>query len=315
VGTLPELPWLSRVAGRYVLPVWFAIWSTVYVVGFTRDGTWAFDARIYYRAASLWVSGGDPWSASASTTQGGVYHFAGLPPTVLAYAPFTILPEDVFAIGMSVTSWFAAIFLVRRLRLAWWWLLFPPLVLGVGSANPGVLLVALLVWGNPLAEAVAAALKVYAVVPMVGNLRWRGLAAAALFAVLSGVFFPGLWRAYGEQGASVAGRLIGEAGGGAGATAYWWLIPPTVAAVAIIAWRNRSAAGWLAVPGVWPSGQFHYAVTALPVMRLWPAALFAMPVYGMPAVAVILHAWLMIRDDVRRDQRLEADPPNGAPPP
>jgi hypothetical protein len=238
-----------------------------------------------------------------------MYHFAAPPPALVLYAPFTIVPEAFFANGMIVASIAAAVCIVRRLRLAWWWLLFPPLLLGVGSANPGIILLALLLWGHPVAEAVAAGLKVYAVVPMFTERRWRGLAVSLIAAAITVIAFSSLWAAYVEQSPAITRRLVVELKGGEGATAYWWLVPPTVVAVAFIAWRDLRAAGWLVVPALWPSGQFHYAVMALPVIRLLPAAAFAMPVKGMPAVAVILHAWLLLRDDViaRRRNRDRVD--------
>ena len=188
----------------------------------------------------------------------------------------------------------AAVYIIRRLELPWWWLAFPPLVLGVGSANPGVVLLALLLWGHPVAEAIACGLKVYAVVPLVARKRVAGLAASAFVFGITVILAPGL-VAYLNQGQEVTGRLVTEALGGAGASAFLWLIPLTVLAIIVIARYDLPAAGWLAVPALWPAGQFHYAVMALPVVRLWPAALMAMPVPGFLAVAVILQAWLIVR--------------------
>lgn len=293
--------WLRSVAARFLLPIWFSTWSIWYFLVLARSGTWNFDAHIYYRAAAAWLDGGDPWAVGvALETTGRVYHFAGLPPTLFLYAPFTVLPEDAFAIALLVASAVAAIYIVRRLALAWWWLLFPPLVIGVGSANPGVILLALLLLGGPVAEAAAAGLKVYAVVPMLAQRRWRGLVLMAYAGTLSLALFPDTWAQYLSQAGDISTRLVVEADGGVGATAFWWLAPPTVAAVLVIAWLDRKAAGWLAVPALWSSAQFHYSVMALPVIRFLPAALFAVPIYGMPAAAVILHAWLLLWERSRR---------------
>jgi hypothetical protein len=293
------LPWLRSVGERYLLPLWFTIWSLRYASVLTMLGTWNFDAHIYYRGAQAWLAGGSAWAAYATAANGREYHFAGLPPTLLLYAPFTVLPEEVFAWGFFVASAVAAVFVVRRLRLAWWWLLFPPLVVGVGSANPGVILLAVLLWGHPLGEAVAAGLKVYAVVPLIARWRWRGLAVGILALVLSVFMFAGLWGAYLGHAGTIAARLVAEADGGVGATAYAWLVPVTLVAVGVIAWLDLPAAGWLAVPALWPSAQFHYAVMALPVISPLTAVLFAVPIAGMPAVAVVLYAWAILWKRVR----------------
>lgn len=303
------MTWLRSIAARFLLPFWFVLWSSWYLLALTRSGTWNFDAHIYYRAATAFVSGGDPWAAGVVLEgSSSVYHFAGLPPTLILYAPFTILPEEVFAFGLLGASCWAAVFIIRRLSLRWWWLLFPPLVIGVGSANPGVILLALLLLRHPVAEAAAAGLKVYAVLPLVANRRWAGLMVAVVAWGLSLALFPSVWIAYFAQGGAVVGRLVQEANGGTGATAVLGLIPLTLLAILLIAWLDRESAGWLVVPALWPAGQFHYSVMALPVIRLLPAALFAVPIYGMPAVAVVLHAWLLLWERAGNHRHLDAGP-------
>ena len=113
---------------------------------------------------------------------GSTYHFAGLPPAVLAFVPTAWLPESVVAIVSAGVSFAAGAWIIGRLGLAWWWLLFPPLVMGALSANPGVVLLALLLSRWPPAEGLAGALKVYAILPMLAERRWRGLAAFGLIA-------------------------------------------------------------------------------------------------------------------------------------
>lgn len=288
-------PWFRAVALRYLVPAWFLIFALVHVIDIVPEGRLGFDGRIYQRAAAAWLQGMDPWSTGI-TLPDRTYHFAGLPPTVLAFVPTTVVPEDVFGAISVIVSGACAVWIVRKLNLAWSWLLFPPLVQGVLLGQPGVWVLALLLTDHPAAEALAAGFKVCAVVPLLARFRLAGMVVFAVATLISIAFFAHLWVLWAHQGVVVASRLVGEASGGVGATAYWWLIPPTVVAVGVIALLNRRAAGWLAVPALWPSAQYHYPVMALPAIRVLPALVFAVPILGAAAVAVILHAWLMLWD-------------------
>ena len=127
---------------------------------------------------------------------GQTFHFSGLPPTVLAFIPFAALPESVTAWGWVGLSVAAAILIVRRLKLSWWYLAFPPLVLGVYAGNPQIALLALLLVG---AGPLGAVLKVYAVVPMAGEGRWRALALTGAIFAASVAVAPGLWTSWWDQ--------------------------------------------------------------------------------------------------------------------
>ena len=93
------------------------------------------DAVIYARGARNFLDGGNPWDA-ALTIAGNSFHFAGLPPTVLAFVPFARMPEELVAIAWVAASLACAMLILRRLQLPIWYGLFPPLVLGVYSGNP-----------------------------------------------------------------------------------------------------------------------------------------------------------------------------------
>jgi len=296
-------PWIRAVALRYLVPAWFLVFALAHVLDIVPEGRLGIDGRIYQRAASAWLNGMDPW-ATGITLPDRTYHFAGLPPTVVAFIPSTIVPEHVFGAVSFVVSAVSAVWIVRKLHLAWWWLLFPPLVLGVLLGQPGIWVLALLLTAHPAAEALAAAFKIYALVPLVARLRYLGILIFVAASVASVVTMLDLWVLWAQQGLAVASRLVDEAAGGAGASARWWLVPPTAAAILYIAVLDRRAAGWLAVPAMWPSAQYHYPAMALPAIRVLPALVFAMPVAGAPAVAVIVHALLMAWD--RAARRLEA---------
>ena len=156
-----------RFAWPWVLAAWFA-WNTWQRITFFVDRSFpvGIDATIYYRGAQAWLQGEDPWSASVKVL-GTDFHYAGTPATTVALAPFTILGEQAFTLLAVAAGLAAAVFIVWRLRLGWYWLLFPPLTEGLFSANPQILVLGLLLLGWAPASAFATMLKVYAFVPAV----------------------------------------------------------------------------------------------------------------------------------------------------
>src|SRR3954466_13002740 len=103
-----------RLAFRFLLPVWFAVLGIghLFLLGTDAIGV---DTRIYYRGSAAWLAGGDPWQATASYTVSygtNYYHFAGFPPTVIAFAPITLLPEGVAAAIWEVLTVAAAMYVV-----------------------------------------------------------------------------------------------------------------------------------------------------------------------------------------------------------
>lgn len=115
-------PFVRRFAQTRLLPVTFLVSSLSHAVGLAAGGFWGIDALIYYRGASAWLAGRDPWEAYAASRD-AVFHFSALPTTVVTLAPFTILPEPVFAGAMIAAGAISALFIVRTLSLPWWWLL------------------------------------------------------------------------------------------------------------------------------------------------------------------------------------------------
>ena len=202
------------------------------------------------------------------------------------------MPEAFVAWGWVMISVLAAVLIVRRLGLAWWYLAFPPLVAGTVSGNPQVLLVALLTFGlGPF----AAILKVYAVVPLVGERRWRAIALTVVLFVGSAAVAPNLWAAYLGDLGPITSRLAAEAGGGFSAWGQPFpVLVATVVALAVIARYDRRAAGWLAIPALWPASEYHYATMVLPVATPVFALAMALPWYGVPAVVTIGYAALLV---------------------
>ena len=228
--------------------------------------------------------GQDPWAANV-VINGATFHFAGLPPTVLAFVPFAVLPElltSAFWIAAGIGS---AVVIVRRLRLPVWYLAFPPFVSGVWTGNPQLPLVALLVIGG---GALAPILKVFGVVPLLGERRWWSLAACLLIFGASWVAANELWMRFLADAPAIAAHQLSETNGGLSA---WGQPMPflvvTGAALVVLAALDAHAAGWLAIPAVWPGSQLSYGTMALPVATPALAAAMAYPLPGLPAAALV----------------------------
>jgi hypothetical protein len=292
---------LSRVFLRYLLPILFIAICATTVVDFLSHGSVGIDTRIYYRAAQAFVAGSDPWEAVVvNDITGGVYHFSALPTMVLLGVPFTLVTEDAAVAVVLALCAGSGLFVVRRLGLPWYWLAFPPLVAGVLSGNPSLPVLALLL--TRLAP-VAVLLKVYAVVPLLGEARWRAVIVSIVVTVATVIAFPSLWLTYASDFGARSARLVLEAHGGYGALRDPLMLVGAVIAVALIARRDRRTAGWLFVPALWPASQLHWSTLAMPVVTPLLAVLFALPVRGMPAVAVMVYAIVTVLADTRVHQR------------
>ena len=271
---------------RVGLPAWFVIIDLLWIA---KPDALAIDARHYQRAASAWLAGGNPWSV----TESGVPYAAG-PHTLLFYAPTSVLPLTVAVALWMLVGIAASVWLVRRLRLPWWYLLFPPLAHAMWNGNPQNLALALVVAGGPIAAALAVALKLYAGLPLIG--RWRDLVVAGLVLVATLPFLP--WQLYLDQGLGVGSHLASAWNGSAWRVPL--LIPPTLVALWIL---RRRGAEWFIVPAIFPATQFYYVAMALPALVGRPliAAALALPMVLMaPVVVIAFAAWTLYEDRVRR---------------
>lgn len=268
---------LARRVGSVLLAAWFA-WQTWERITFflERDFPLGIDATIYHRGVVAWLQGTSPWDA-AVVVGGWAYHYVGTPVTTVLMAPAALLSEELFTMAWLGLTWLAAIWTLRRLRFPLWWLLFPPIAEALFSGNPQLVVLALLVVNGPLASALATALKVYAFVPLFGEGRWRQIGVAVAFNAATFLIAPGLWLDYFRLLGFLSSRLEYESTRGDSAFYFPMLLAFTAAALALLALRHRRAAGWLAVPAVWPASQFHYSTMALPVMSPLLAVLLAIP--------------------------------------
>lgn len=282
-----------RNIGQLALAVWFAGISYARISEFVRHGVpLGQDIRIYYRGVELWLHGGDPWAAKVVIDANHAFSYAGSPATTVLLAPSALFSEGQFTalwLGLSAVS---ALAIVRWLRLPLWWLLFPPTVEALYSGNPQLVVLMLLLAGagraGVVADSIAVALKVYAVVPLLGERQLRRIALALALTVVTIALAPGLWIHYAEEFRAISARLALESQNGFSAFHDRILLIPTVLAILVLWRRDARAAAWLAVPALWPSSEFHYATLAQPVMTPLLAVLLAVPTPGLPAVAIVL---------------------------
>jgi hypothetical protein len=270
---------LRAAVARIGLPAWFFAIDLLWIA---KPGSLAIDARHYQRAASAWLAGGNPWAV----TESGVPFAAG-PHTLLFYAPTSLVSLEV-----SVAIWMtlgvaASLWLLRRLGLPSWWLLFPPLAHAMWNGNPQTIALALLVAGGPVAATLAVGLKLYAGVPLLW--RWRDAIVAGLVLVVTLPVLP--WQLYLAEGLGVGSHLASAWNGSAFAVPI--LIPPTVVALWVL---RRQGAEWFAVPALWPATQFYYVGMALPALvgRPYVAAALALPLVLMAPIVVIALASLVV---------------------
>ena len=275
----PSWPRLVDGATQWILFCWFADWSwRAAAPPFLQSDKLGLDARIYLAGAQTWLAGGDPWTATVWFHDFGTYgfHFAAPPPSVLLCVPFAWLPERLFANLAILASFAAGFYILRAVRLPAWWILFPPLMIGILSANPVVIGLACVVCRRRWAAPIAFAAKIYFTAGLVAERRWRDIAVvAACLAALVVILLP-LWLQYLADYSSISATITQESAGGFSATRALPLFVVTAACVAALAVVDWRAACWLAVPALAPFAEFHASVFALPVMVPGLGALLAM---------------------------------------
>ena len=292
--------------GQIALAAWFIWLSYQRVARLLKDGVpLGQDIQIYYRAVQEWLAGGDPWSASVAVNPHAIFHYAGSPATTVLLAPSALFSEGQFTALWLVLSAMSAVAIVRWLKLPIWWLLFPPTVEALYSGNPQLVVLMLLLAGagraGVAADTIAVTLKVYAIVPLLAERRPRRIVYALGLTLATVVVAPWLWTEYLTQFGAISARLERESAGGFSAFYHPVLLVPTAIAIILLWRRDRKAAGWLAVPALWPSSEFHYSTFAQPVMT--PILAVLLSVYaqqGLVPVAIMLDVfWRFAAEPVR----------------
>jgi hypothetical protein len=274
---------LRLAAAQIGLPAWFVVIDFLWLA---KPDVLAIDARHYQRAASAWLAGGDPWAV----IEGAGGNYAAGPHTLLFYAPTSLVPLAVSVVIWMTLGLVASVWLVRRLRLPIWWVLFPPLTHAIWNGNPQTIALALLVLGTRWGAVVAVGLKLYSALALVTRPRTLIVVGIALLVTLP--VLP--WQLYVADGLGVSDHL-GTAWNGSA-----WRLPVLVAPTLLGLWvLRRHGAEWFAVPAVWPATQFYYVGMALPAIVDRPilAAALALPVPLMAPVVVMVLAVLELRRD------------------
>ena len=283
-GAFLEPGFRRRWLGFFLPGAFIFLWVMTFAVGFNWQMV-GQDAHIYYRGSAAWLAGQNPWT-TGSVLNGRLFTYSGLPPTAILLAPLTLLPEEAFVWLWLVLSFAAAIVVIRALRLPVIWVAYPPLLYGVLAANPHVVVLALLVVGGTWGGALASVIKVVAIPPLLGERRWRALLLAAAAIGGTVVLFSGTWSSFLHQAGTIQDSINAESGGGLSAWGKPYLFIPTLISLGVLALLDPRAAGWLAVPALFPTTQYYYAMFALPIDPFLAAAM-AFPVAWMPALATI----------------------------
>jgi hypothetical protein len=262
--------------GKVALATWFVTLSLMRL-SYLATGEPATDLRLYLRGTAAWLHGEDPWAVHMGTLQ-----YAAAPPSLLPMVPFAILPEALGVVLLTALGIVASIWTLRRLRLPWWWIAWPPLVDNLWNGNPQLFLVPLLL--GPVAW-LAPIVKAYAVVPLAVQWRPRALVVTVAVGLATMPLLP--WANYLGRLSATSALLSEQSQGGMSAWFLPILVPFAVLALFVL---GRQRASWWAIPALWPSTQWYYSLMAMPVLTPLTAAILAAPVQGGPGVAVIVAA-------------------------
>jgi hypothetical protein len=259
-----------------ILPIAFAGFSGyILLVSVLEPLSIGSHATIYTAAAAAWLDGENPWVVGPPAAV-----FAGPPPMLLLFAPFTVVSEEFTRVAWVGAAAASAVLVIRRLRLPGYWLGFPPIFQSIMLGHPEVILLWLLVAGGA-AGGVAAAVKPYAALPLLAQRRWRALIAAAVVVVVTVPVLP--WVQFLEQLPHVAATLATQANG----DSVFGNPVLMIVAVAILATYGVRRALWLATPLLWPSAQFLYRTMSVPRLSPIIAVLWALPIPGATLVGLV----------------------------
>jgi hypothetical protein len=293
-----------RILGEIALAAWFAGQSYLRIASFIHGNVpLGQDIQIYYQGVQEWLHGRDPWAATVIVDSRYAFNYAGSPATTLLLAPSALVSESQFTALWLVLTALSAVAIVRWLKLPLWWLLFPPTTEALYSGNPQLVVLMLLLAGagrmGLLADSIAAVLKVYAVVPLLGERQLRRVGLALVLTMATFVVAPSLWIQYVKEFGTISARLAQQSGNGWSAFYFPMLLVPTAIALILLWRRDPKAAAWLTVPALWPSSEFHYSTFAQPVMTPLLAVPLAVPIQRLAPVAIIVYViWRFVSPPV-----------------
>ena len=272
----PVAPGLRTHVGELLLITWFGLLTSFNVGATIIADALGWDALIYHSAARALLAGGDPWGPAGTFST-----FAGPPTSLLPYLATSWLP-DASLVGLwTGLAAISAVFVLRRLHLPAWWLMFPPVSVAILAGSSALPVMALVIRGGGLADGAAIAARVYSAVPLVLVGRWRGVLVAAAIVLATAPFLE--WPRFLNDLPTISATLAEQSSGGQSAAALPWLIPVAAASLFLL---GRRRAAWLLVPSLWPYSQGYYAVIALPVIAEAPLVAVALAVNAIPGLVV-----------------------------
>jgi hypothetical protein len=237
-------------------------------------------AVIYTEAARAWLAGGDPWSVGPPAAV-----FAGPPPMLLPFVPFTLLPEIVTRLVWIVGTGLLALWSIRRLNLPRYWIAFPPLFGAVILGHPEILVLSFLVLGGPL-SGLAAVIKPYAGLALLAQRRWVAIGVAVAVVLATGLFLP--WPRFIHELPQITATLARQSQG----DSTFGDVPLMAVAVLALASLGVRRALWLATPLLWPSAQPGYRLMSVPELSPILAIFWSLPIPGATLAGVVVEAAL-----------------------
>jgi hypothetical protein len=262
-----------------IVIAWFTVLTGVMIVLPIVQGLkdpLGFDAVIYTEAARALLAGGDPWHVTVFNIT-----YAAPPPSLIPFLPYVPLPNEVVGPASVVVAAACGLYSLRKLRLPLWWLLFPPLALGIVIGSSTMIVLALLVRGGAVADGLAIVARVYAALPLFALGRWRGLVAGAAMILVSAPFLA--WPTFLSELDHVGAVIRNQSNGGGSLSAAPLLIPLALVFLALL---GRRRAAWLIVPVFWPDAQLHYSSIALPILVDAPVVALSLALPWSPLLVV-----------------------------
>ena len=244
-------------------------------------------AANYTAAAAAWLTGGDPWRVGPPAAI-----YAGPPPMLLLFAPFTALPADLTRLIWVAAMFLVAVWVVRRLGLPGYWVAFPPMFQAIFLGHPEVLVIALLVVGGPL-SGVAAVIKPYAAAPLVAERRWSAFLVAIAVVLITSPFLP--WATFIADLPAITANLVRQ---NHGDSTFGSPILMVVAIIALVSLGVRRGL-WLSVPLLWPLAQPMYKTVTLPALSPFLAIAWSIPIPGFTLIGLVIEA-IVLRLSTRR---------------
>lgn len=227
-------------------------------------------------------------------------YFGAPPPTLLVFAPLTVLPEIVAVWLVIIGSFVLAGLAFRSIGMPLWWLVAWPVVDGSLVGNPDVALLAVLVLNRGRFSWLAPFLKIYGFGPLLGERRVRQIVIATAAMVLTFAILP--WGTWWSELPLISQRLalVSDT-----SSVYGIPVLMVVAAIALLSLGLRRAS-WLAVPVLWPYTQPHYLTMALPALSPWLAVAWSFPHPMVVAGSVVIEAAYVIGRRTSSSQRIGA---------